>query len=216
MMTPTRPAYLLVVAGTGTEIGKTWLGCGILRRARQDGLVVAARKPAQSFDASDDDADTDAALLAAASGEAPQTVCPSHRWYPCAMAPPMAADVLGRHSFTLAELLSEIQWPEGVDLGIVETAGGVRSPITHDADNVWLTHQLAPSHVLLVADAGLGTINAVRLAVGALKPLPVTVALNRFDAGSELHRRNRDWLERDGLSLCTDADVYEAVTGLMG
>src|SRR5690606_37163555 len=88
-----RPGELLVVAGTGTEIGKTWAAQRLLLQARERGLRVAARKPAQSFVAGEQS--TDAELLAAASGEAAEEVCPRHRWYPVPMAPPMAADVLG-------------------------------------------------------------------------------------------------------------------------
>jgi dethiobiotin synthetase len=58
--------------------------------------------------------------------------------------------------------------------------------------------------VVLVADAGLGTINAVRLSVYALRRLPsaVIVVLNRFDAMSELYMRNLGWLRgRDGLRV---------------
>ena len=65
---------------------------------------------------------------------------------------------------------------------------------------VALCAALAPDVVVLVADAGLGTINAVRLSVGVHND--VVVVLNRFDPGDELHRRNRAWLsERDGLRV---------------
>ena len=49
---------------------------------------------------------------------------------------------------------------------------------------------------MLVADAGLGTINAVRLTTEALGALgaPQVVVLNRFDASIDLHERNRSWL----------------------
>ena len=168
---------------------------------------MAARKPAQSFDPSDDPAGYDAAILGAASGEAPETVCPPHRWYEMAMAPPMAADALGRPSFTLDELVEELRWPEvPVDMGFVETAGGLRSPIADDGDCLALVVAVMPEVVLLVADAGLGTINSVRLTMDALIRLPadVVVVLNRFDAGSELHQRNLSWLtERDDLRVLT-------------
>jgi dethiobiotin synthetase len=55
-----------------------------------------------------------------------------------------------------------------VDVGLVETAGGVRSPQADDGDVLDLVAAIAPDHVILVADAGLGTINAVRLSVAAL------------------------------------------------
>jgi len=130
---------------------------------------VAARKPAQSFDPGDDPAGFDSAILGAATGETSESVCRPSRWYEVAMAPPMAADVLGRDSLTVAELVEEVSWPPfQVDVGLVETAGGVRSPQTHDGDAVALLGALAPDIVLLVADAGLGTINAVRLSAGAV------------------------------------------------
>ena len=77
----------------------------------------------------------------------------------------------------------------------------------HDGDGVALTGALDPDRVLLVADAGLGTINSVRAArdsFGDLAPRLV-VHLNRYDDADDLHRRNRSWLaERDGFALTTD------------
>ena len=189
-----RPARLIVVVGTATEIGKTWASTRLLSLARGRGLAVAARKPAQSFD-SGSDLPTDAMLLASASGEAAATVCPRHRWYEVAMAPPMAADKLGRPQLLLEELVAEIRWPDNSDIGLIETVGGVRSPMAHDADCSEFTRRVVPDEVLLVADAGLGTINTVRLSLQALSFATVTVLLNRFDAASELHRLNRRWLE---------------------
>jgi len=49
----TRPARLVLVAGTATDIGKTWVGGQVLSRLHQRGLALAARKPAQSSEADD-------------------------------------------------------------------------------------------------------------------------------------------------------------------
>lgn len=187
-----RPRRLVVVAGTGTEVGKTWAGARLAVAARAAGLAVAARKPAQSFEPGDR---TDAEILAAATGETPEEVCPPHRWYEVPLAPFMAAERLGRPSFTLGDLVAEVRWPDGIDLGLVEPAGGVRSPMTVDGgDTVDLVDALAPDEVVLVADAGLGTLNAVRLCVDALSGSAVVVLLNRFDAADELHLANAAWL----------------------
>ena len=108
-------------------------------------------------------------VLGAASGEPPDYVCPTWRSYHLAMAPPMAAEALGLPAFTVADLVDELAWPdEQVTLGLVETAGGVRSPQAADGDTVDLVAALDPDVVVLVADAGLGTINAVRLSLAAL------------------------------------------------
>jgi dethiobiotin synthetase len=189
--------HRIVVAGTGTEIGKTWTSVQLLKHLRAQGLRVAARKPAQSFEPTD--ATTDADQLAAASGEEPYTVCPKHRWYEIPMAPPMAADALGRPRITLDELIAETPWPADADVTLIETAGGLCSPIAHDADNLQLIQRLGPTSVLLVADAGLGTLNSVRLCLRALGDIPTTVFLNRFDPDNRLHCLNKEWLERDGV-----------------
>jgi dethiobiotin synthetase len=198
-----RPEQLVYVTGTATDVGKTYVGATWLA---QLAVTKAARKPVQSFSPGDR---TDADVLGAATGEAADTVCPSHRWYEVPMAPPMAADVLGRPSFTIADLVGELEWPSpAVAVGLVEGVGGPRSPIARDGDGVDLLHALAPDRVILVADAGLGTINAVRLCATALGDANVTVFLNRFDATDDLHRRNRDLLARDAkLQVVTDVSA---------
>ncbi|MCU1501817.1 MAG: hypothetical protein JWM12_1171 [Ilumatobacteraceae bacterium] len=210
-----RPERLIVVVGTGTEVGKTWVSCRLLERWRTAGTTVAARKPAQSFEVTHDGRPrelTDAELLAAATGEQVHDVCPAHRWYGVPMAPPMASAALGRGPIGLDDLIDELAWPRGTAIGVVETAGGVRSPIADDGDAADVTRRLEPDAVLLVADAGLGVINAVRSAIDALTTHRVVVLLNRYDAAQELHRRNHDWLaNHDGLDVHTTLDSIEQV-----
>jgi dethiobiotin synthetase len=217
-----RPHELVVIAGTGTDIGKTWLAARVLRELSATGITVAARKPAQSFDPSD--RETDAHILGEASGERADAVCPHHRWYEIPMAPPMAADVLGRRTFTIAELAAELVWPSPAPrVGVVESAGGVRSPLAGDGDTVTLVEALQPDLVVLVADADLGTINGVRLSMDALDRgahvASLVVFLNRYDGGDELHRRNRAWLaDHDHFTVMTTVpDLSERVrTGIVG
>jgi dethiobiotin synthetase len=210
-----RPRRLVLVTGTGTEIGKTWVGCALLGQLRGSGLAVAARKPAQSFDRGDDPAGLDAALLAAAAGSDPDRVCPPERTYPLAMAPPMAAAALGRPAFTIADLAAEATagWPDpAADVGLVEGAGGVAAPQADDGDTVDLARALTPDLVVLVAPAGLGTINVVRLSVWALRPWPVVVHLSPWVPAEPLPEANRRWLvERDGLTVTTSVDDLAAI-----
>jgi dethiobiotin synthetase len=205
----TRPHRLVLVAGTATDIGKTWVGGQVLTRLRSSGTTVAARKPAQSADAGDP-GPSDAAVLAAATGEHVEAVCPPHRWYTVAMAPPMAAEALGEPVPTIAELVGELRWPEGIarQVGWIETVGGPRSPIGVDGDAVTLAGIVKPDVVLLVADAGLGTVNSVLLGVDAFAPLPTIVFLNRYDEADDLHRRNLDWLRtRERLEVVVDLEA---------
>ena len=178
-------------------MGKTWVGAAALAELTSAGRRVAARKPVQSF--APGDGPTDAEVLSAVTGERPEDVCPRHRWYQAAMAPPMAADALGRPSFTVADLVAELGWPVGVDVGWVETVGGTRSPIAADGDSAALAAALDPDLVVLVADGRLGAINAVLLSVAALPARPLVV-LNHDD-GSDVFARNRAWLETEGLDV---------------
>lgn len=204
---------LVVVTGTGTDIGKTWFAAATLQEARTRGRRVAARKPVQSFEPGA--TVTDADVLGDATGETPTTVCPPHRWVPLAMAPPMAAEALGRPPFTIADLVAELTAPPGAELVVVEGAGGPRSPLACDGDTVDLARALAPVAVVVVADAGLGTINAVRLCAEALHGHRIVVALNRFDPGDGLHVRNLDWLRTHGglEVVCDPAALADALLG---
>jgi len=205
----TRPSALVAVVGTATDVGKTWVAAALVPLLIAAGRRVSVRKPVQSFAA--DDVTTDADVLAGATGEDPQQVCPLGRRYPLAMAPPIAAHRLGAPPIALRDLLAGLAWPEGIDIGIVETVGGVRSPMADDGDSAAFARSILPDHMLLVADAGLGAINAVRLGAGALSPLPLTVMLNRFDGDNEVHATNRAWLaDRDGYVVVTTVDECAA------
>ena len=199
---------VVVVAGTGTGVGKTWVAAALARGLRARGVPVCARKPAQSF--APGETPTDADVLAAATGEAVARVCPPHRSYELAMAPPMAAEALGRAPFTIAELVAETELPRA-GVVLVEGAGGPRSPLASDGDTVALARALGASLVVLVAHPGLGTINDVVLSAGAFAGARLVVVLNRFEEGEDLHARNRAWLrDRAGLDIVTDADDVAA------
>jgi dethiobiotin synthetase len=203
---------LVAIAGTGTEVGKTWFAVRLIGAARAKGLRVAARKPAQSYESGD--CVTDADLLAGASSEDVHGVCPKHRWYPVPMAPPMAAEALGRSTIQLNDLIDELRCPSGTELAVVETAGGLCSPMAHDGDNLALIQRLQPASVILVADAGLGTLNAVRLCLNALGAMHTHVFLNRFDPDNDLHARNREWLSREGVQAWTEAELDRLLNAL--
>lgn len=200
----------MLAVGTATGVGKTRVGAALLAAVRQTdpSARVAARKPVQSYEPTDGEP-TDADVLSAATGEDPHVVCPAHRWLPVAVAPPMAADDLGLDPFTVAELIDELAWPEPpADLGWIETVGGPRSPMAADGDAVTMAALLDPDHIVLIADAGLGTINASLLALAPLSHWQATVVLNRFDPTSDLHLRNLGWLrEVEELDVVVDLEI---------
>ena len=194
----------IVVTGTSTEVGKTWVTARLLELLRVEGHRVAARKPVQSFD--EGDPTTDAEILAGASGEDVDLVSPRHRWYELPLAPPIAAEALGRPPIALDDLVRELRLPDD-GMVFVEGVGGPRSPLADDGDTVELAEALDADVVLLVADPELGTINATMLAAEAFDDRPLVVFLNRYDDAAADHVRNRDWLvETSGLAVVTDLE----------
>jgi len=204
---------LIVVCGTATGVGKTFVAAALATALRAAGLSVVARKPVQSYAA--DEGATDAERLAEATGEDPAEVGVASWSYPVAFAPPMAGELLGRAVPSLADVVSSLAGTEVLaDVVLVESVGGVRSPICSDGDSVDLVGLLRPDLVVLVAEAGLGAINAVRLAADALGATPVVVHLNRYAQSDELHRRNKAWLEHDGYRVVADlAGLATSVSG---
>jgi dethiobiotin synthetase len=207
---------VVVVAGTGTDIGKTWVTAALATALRRRGIPVAARKPVQSF-APEHDTPTDAEVLGEATGEDPHAVCPAHRWLPRALAPPMAAAALDAPPFTFAELAMEVTRSSPRDaMVLVESVGGVRSPLATDGDTVALVAALQPTLVVLVADAELGTINVVRLSVDVLRPYRVVVYLNRYRPDNELHDPKHDGLvTRVGLEVDTNPEPLEQLVAAL-
>ena len=74
-----------------------------------------------------------------------------------------------------------------------------------------LASGIAPDLVLLVAEAGLGAVNAVRMSVDAFAGAPVVVVLNGYDQHDVVHNENRDWLrDRDGYDVVTGPEAVAA------
>jgi dethiobiotin synthetase len=202
------PDTTILVTATGTEVGKTWTIARVAEKLRAAGVEVHARKPVQSF-APGDEA-TDADILATATGEAVNEVCPAQFHLPIPMAPPMAAAKLGRAPFGIAELVAAMN-PPASGILFVEGVGGPRSPLASDGDTIDLARAVEPDGVVIVASPGLGVINDVLLCVGALERRDAVIFLNRFDENLEMHVLNLKWLqETENLTVVTSIDELVA------
>lgn len=160
------------IAGAHTDVGKTWAACALLRAARARGMSVSALKPVVSGFDGRDWADSDPGKLIAAMGQ-PLTprrledVSPLR--FPAPLSPPMAARREGR-TVRLDDLLAICRpWLAATpaEFGILETAGGVMSPLAEDALCLDLMRE-TPLPVLLVGGSYLGGISHTLTALGAL------------------------------------------------
>jgi dethiobiotin synthetase len=153
----------LFVAGGHTDVGKTHVACALVRAARAHGLSVEVLKPVASGFDPGDWADSDPGRLLAALGEAP-TAAALERITPwrfaAPLAPPSAARMEGRR-LPLPELVEFCARRLAVsraDLVLVESAGGIMSPLAEDATCLDLLEQLRLP-VLLVGGSYLGAIS---------------------------------------------------------
>jgi len=170
------------LTGTDTEIGKTFITCALLHRARQLGLRAAGIKPvAAGTDAAGRNEDVEN-IRAASNVALPREVI-----NPCclsaAIAPHLAAAEEGvtiDFAPILAACASAIQQ---TDLLIVEGVGGFRVPLGVDHDGADLAVALALP-VILVVGLRLGCLNHALLTADAIAARGLTLAgwvANRID-----------------------------------
>ena len=176
----------LFIAGTGTEVGKTYVAALIARSLVAAGNRVGVYKPVASGCRRDGNTliAEDAELLWQAAGQPGefQRVCPQRFELP--VAPPQAAKAEGRQ--VDRELLRSglDYWLEQSELVLVEGAGGLMSPLSETDYNIDLAADFGLPLVIVAADE-LGTINATLqtlVTAGAAAPkLPIAgVVLNRI------------------------------------
>lgn len=167
----------LFVTGTGTHVGKTWISCLIARQLHEDGVFVGAYKPACSGSESDAGGVywPDVRALESALGHRfpAERVCP--QTFNAPLAPPEAARKEGRAVDTALMAGGLNWWQEQVEFLIVEGVGGLLCPVT--PDSVIADFALETGYpVLIVAHAGLGTINHTLLTVEAARGRGLQVA----------------------------------------
>ncbi|MFJ8924207.1 dethiobiotin synthase [Streptomyces sp. NPDC102415] len=160
---------VLVVTGTGTEIGKT-IATAAVAAAHRD-LRVAVLKPAQTGLAPGEPGD--AAEVARLAGTHVTAVELAR--FPEPLAPETAARRAGLapvRPYEIAEAAQKLATEH--DLVLVEGAGGLL--VRYDAQGATLADaaRLMAAPVLVVAPAGLGTLNATALTTEALRTRGLT------------------------------------------
>lgn len=163
-MTAERPG-ILVVSGTGTGVGKTVVTAAVAALACARGQRVAVLKPAQTGVEADEPGDL-AAVARLVPGITPRELAR----YPDPLAPATAARRAGAPPVAprqAAEAARELAADH--DLVLVEGAGGLLVRFTDDGGTLADTAAALDAPVLVVATAGLGTLNHTALTVEALR-----------------------------------------------
>jgi dethiobiotin synthetase len=168
------------VAGSHTDVGKTFVACALIRAARAAGLSVEALKPiASGFDPANW-ADSDPGRLLDAL-DRPRNDDELHRMTPwrfaAPLAPPMAARLEGRALplQPIVELCAARLAASRVELFVLEGVGGLMSPLADGATGLHLMTAV-DLPVLLVGGAYLGAISHTLTALEVLRTRGQAVA----------------------------------------
>lgn len=155
------------VTGTDTGVGKSEVSASLLRAMVLRGETPFAWKPCETGG----DADSTKLWSAAGRWQKKEDVCTYRFTKP--LAPGIAAQ-LEKKKIDF-DKLKKVFKKFGKGAGVVEGAGGLHVPLTPKHDVIDLIAALG-LEVVLVARAGLGTINHTTLSVNALRARKVTVA----------------------------------------
>ena len=168
----------LLVTGTDTGVGKTWISRQVIRDLRSRGIRTGAYKPACSGserqpDGSEFWADVEA-LHAACDGEFDRSlICP--QTFSAPLAPNAAALAEGRTVNSDQIFIAVELWRNHVDYLVIEGAGGLLSPLADSVNSLDLAMAFM-SPVLIVAANRLGVINHTLLTVRAVVAAGLSVA----------------------------------------
>ena len=148
----------LMILGTDTEVGKTFVACRILESLVRDGVRVGAYKPVASGAPSVEE--SDGFKLWQASGCCGSLNRVNPQSFAAPVAPPIAAEMEQRQVDDALILDGLNAWRDQCDFLIVEGAGGLMSPISWTTNNADIARK-AELPVVLVASNRLGVVNQV-------------------------------------------------------
>ncbi|MFG2334471.1 dethiobiotin synthase [Streptomyces sp. NPDC048604] len=156
---------VIVVTGTGTEIGKTIVTAALAAVATAQGRTVAVLKPAQTGLAPDERGDAQEAAHLSGAATAAELAR-----FPEPLAPATSARRAGLAPVTPAETADAARkLSEEHDLVLVEGAGGLLVRFDEDGGTLADVAGLLSAPVLVVVPAGLGTLNSTALTAEALR-----------------------------------------------
>lgn len=198
----------LFITGTGTDLGKTYIAGLIVKKLADAKQSAAYYKAAMSGN----DRRTDGSLIpgdalfvqkTAGISQPLEEMCPYV--YEHAYSPHLASRIEGHPVQMDVVKAGYYKVCSAYDFVTMEGSGGILCPICFDEAKIQLEDVIRELHLpsILIADAGLGTINSVVLTVEYMKAknLPVKGIIYN-------HYHGNDVMEDDNIFMC------EYMTGL--
>jgi dethiobiotin synthetase len=185
----------LMIVGTDTNVGKTYVSCAIARQLIKEGTQTGVYKPACSGSLIEDETGApyweDVELLAQAiDRKYPiEQICPQRFHAP--LAPPVAAQKEGTKVDEALLRQGVLWWQDQAEFLIVEGVGGILCPLS---ENLLVIDFAAALNfpILIVSRAGLGTINHSLMTIEVLQKRGLHIAgLILNDVDPELSDESR-------------------------
>ena len=181
----------IFITATGTEVGKTYISAILLEQMREQGINCGYYKPVLS--GASEEGLNDCEYVAKKTGV--KTFC-SYMFEP-PVSPHLAAELAGME-IKEEKILEDFQrFAKDFDYVLVEGAGGIFTPLGKDLAMPDIIKTLGLD-IIIIADAGLGTINATVLTVDYARAHGINIEgiiLNRYDETNLIHRNNREKIE---------------------
>lgn len=192
-------AKVLFITATGTDIGKTYVSALICKQMKEEGFDIGYYKAALS--GSNDITDSDAWYVKERANLTDSYEEMVSYTYKHAYSPHLAAQIEGNPPDMKVIKKAYKNISKNHEYMIVEGSGGIICPIRYDNNKKIFLEDIIkeldlPS--LIVADAGLGTINSTVLTIEYMrsKKLKINgVILNRFEITNEMHDDNKKMIE---------------------
>ena len=192
----------IFITGTGTDVGKTYVAGLIVKKLADSGLSAAYYKAAMSGNERREDGSLipgDALSVKNRSGisQSLESMCPYV--YENAISPHLASRIEGNPVDMQVVKSGFEKLDAEYDYMTVEGSGGILCPICFDECKIQLEdviNELGLSSII-VADAGLGTINGVVLTAEYMKArnMPfIIIIFNNYHPG--------DVMEEDNIKMC--------------
>lgn len=177
----------LFITATGTDIGKTYVTALLVKKMREANLNVGYYKAALS--GADNIANSDAGYVNKIANIQQDEKTLLSYLYKHAVSPHLAAKLEGNPVEKATVLSDYAKVSDIYDFITVEGSGGIVCPIRYDdTAKYFLTDIIKWLDIptLMIADAGLGTINSVVLTASYLKQLNISlqgIILNNYTGG---------------------------------
>lgn len=189
----------IFITATGTDVGKTYISALLVKLLRENGVNCGYFKPALS--GISPDIVSDVQYLSEVSGGNFTLEDNVSYSFKEAVSPHLASFRAGK-KISLDKIIKDYEkLSNKYDFIVVEGAGGITCPFDLSATTLLLPDVIKALglDVIVVADAGLGTINSTLLTCEYAQSKSINVKgiiLNNFDCDNFMHQDNLEQVER--------------------